>query len=241
MRWQGQLSNNHLKNIGMDNEIAMIKKQSEFQDAEVFISSFLSIPPPKQDIAVNKMANNSMYLPISFVETKLDELFFGAWETVNFQYQVVANEIIGSIDLKVFHPVFHIWVTRTGCASVMIQMKSERNGGDGDITNVRNKITNTLEKDFPHLKAECIKNAARSLGKAFGRDLNRKEVDFYEALTPKMEFTDFEKRLKEQLGTCCNLNELGLLWESLEGDERTDNITRLFTQRKAQINAGIIK
>jgi hypothetical protein len=38
------------------------------------------------------------------------------------------------------------------------------------------KIKNTLVKDFPHLKAECIKNAAKSLGKYFGRDLNRGDM-----------------------------------------------------------------
>lgn len=34
---------------------------------------------------------------------------------------------------------------------------------------------------YPKLKAECLKNAAKTLGKVFGRDLNRREkVDTYQ-------------------------------------------------------------
>ena len=38
-----------------------------------------------------------------------------------------------------------------------------------------------MGKDHPHLLASCICNAARSLGKVFGRDINRKDEDNYTA------------------------------------------------------------
>ena len=143
------------------------------------VLTVLSTNPPESEIKTNKMANNSKYLPISYVENKLDELYYGAWNTKNFQIQVVANEIIGWLDLEVYNAPTQSWITRTGCASVQIQFKSIEKGGSGNITHIEDKITNTLVKDFPHLKAECIKNACRSLGKAFGRDLNRKFEDEY--------------------------------------------------------------
>ena len=40
---------------------------------------------------------------------------------------------------------------------------------------------------FPKLKAECLKNAAQSLGKIFGRDLNRKQKDTFNPLLKKDE------------------------------------------------------
>jgi hypothetical protein len=163
------------------------------QQAEGFIKNFLAVPPPEEELKVNEFAKNAKYLPISFIENKLDELFFGAWEIVDFKWQVVANEISGSLQLKVFHPVLQIWISRTGTAAVQIQMISKKNGGDGDITNVRNKIINTLEKDFPHLKSECIRNAAKSLGKAFGRDLNRDKTDSYEPFTEQIMFEETKK------------------------------------------------
>ena len=54
---------------------------------------------------------------------------------------------------------------------------------------IENKIKNTLVKDFPHLKSECIKNAAKSLGVRFGRALNRGKDDEYQYLTSIVEQT----------------------------------------------------
>lgn len=159
----------------MSTELAKTEKDHRIQVQQY--TSFLNRQPPKSEIQVNAMAGNSNYLPISFIEMQLDELFFGIWSTDKFQYSQVGNEMVGSIELKVFHPVAKEWITRTGAAGVMIQFKK-----GSDVTDYNQKIANTLVKDFPHLKAECLKNAARSLGKIFGRDLNRKFQDTYTPL-----------------------------------------------------------
>lgn len=169
----------------------------------------LNQEPPQNEIQINKMANNSKYLPISFIETKLDELFYGLWNTKNFRTLVVANEITGCIDLEFYAPWADRWITRTGCGSVQIQLKSIEKGGSGNITHIEDKIANTLTKDYPHLKAECIKNACRSIGKIFGRDLNRKFEDFYnpmesmeeriEANNPKYLDADTIKAIQKNL------------------------------------------
>jgi hypothetical protein len=222
----------------MNKELITQIEAGGLQQAEAFVKNFLAVPPPEEELKVNKLAKNAKYLPVSFVENKLDELFFGAWEVTDFHCQVVANEITGWLQLRVFHPVLQIWLSRTGSAAVQIQMKSKENGGDGDITNVRNKITNTLEKDFPHLKAECIRNAAKSLGKAFGRDLNRKETDDYEPFTEQIAFEETRKELQHKLSNCNNIDELQMLWESLEDEQRGDpRVKKLFTARKAKIIA----
>ena len=52
------------------------------------ILKYLHKQPNKNEIKINEGAKNSKYLPISFLEMTLDELFFGAWETNNFNYQV---------------------------------------------------------------------------------------------------------------------------------------------------------
>lgn len=137
-------------------------------------SKILNQPPKQEEIQNNPFANNAQYLPISYVEMDLDEVFFGLWKTENFTSKIVVNEVIGQLDLLVFHPVFKEWLGRTGNASTPIQMQK----GSG-VTEVAKKIHNTLVKDYPHLKSECIKNAAKSFGKRFGRDLNRKFEDTY--------------------------------------------------------------
>ncbi len=137
----------------------------------------LNAHPDKADVRTNKQANNSLYIPIATIERKLDELFNGLWQTTNFRWQVVANEVIGSIDLQVYHPSANVWVTRTGAASAMIQTRK------GEPVAVESKYPNTLVKDFPHMKAECLKNAAKSLGVVFGRALNRGTEDEYQYLS----------------------------------------------------------
>lgn len=130
--------------------------------------------PNPHEVKTNKAANNSQYLPISHIEMQLDELFQGLWQTRGFTYQVIANEVVGSIELGLFHPVLQEWIWRTGAGATMIQQKR-----GAEITDIGAKHKNTLVKDFPHLKAECLKNAAKSLGRIFGRDLNRVDIDSY--------------------------------------------------------------
>jgi hypothetical protein len=93
--------------------------------------------------------------------------------------QVIANEIIGVGLLEVFHPIAAVWIKRTGTAAVMIQQVLVEKGGSGRISNIDDKIKNTLVKDFPHLESECLKSAAKKLGKMFGGDLNRAFEDTY--------------------------------------------------------------
>lgn len=123
---------------------------------------------------------------ISHIEMTLDELFVGQWSTENFRWSAIGNEVQGAIDLVVHHPVTGNKITRTGAASVVITVdkvpddirdnQQERNRWALDPAN---KKPNALDLSFPKLKSECLKNAAQSLGKIFGRDLNRKNKDTF--------------------------------------------------------------
>lgn len=177
---------------------------------ELFLAK-LNEQPEEKEIALNKFANNSKYLPISFVETKLDEYFLGLWQTDSFHYSIVANEIVGVITLKVYHPILKEWLSRIGTAAVPIQQKSKDNGGSGDITNISDKIINTLVKDFPHLEAMCIVSAAKKIGKAFGRDLNRKLEDTYQ---PMYTIESTIDEVRNELANCKDMASLTALYES---------------------------
>lgn len=125
-------------------------------------------------------------LPISFVEMTLDELFLGHWGTENFTSKVVANEVVGEIELWVIHPITGVRISRSGAAGIIIQVDKAPDDIQGKERNqwaldVSNKKSNALDLGYPKLKAECVKNAAQSLGKVFGRDLNRKKSDVFNA------------------------------------------------------------
>jgi len=166
----------------MKEEIQIVSKEmSNQQTSHEFILALekfltgLNKQPQKKDIKKRTVE----YLPISNIETNLDRLFCGLWETVNMNWQVVVNEIVVSIELRVFHPVAKIWITRSGVGAAMI-----RQNRGAKISDIDAKIKNALEMDVAHAKADAIKNAAKSLGNMFGRNLSRKkeEVTNYQGI-----------------------------------------------------------
>jgi len=134
--------------------------------------------------------SGAKYLPISFVQTTLDELFLGLWSWVVKQYQVIANEITIHGDLRFFHHVARVWLTRSGVASAIIRQRK-----DADLTDIGAKIKDSLVMDLPHAEADALKSAARKIGKIFGRDLNRKFVDQYQ----RSEFSDEEVNAQKEV------------------------------------------
>ena len=114
-------------------------------------------------------------LPISFVEMTLDEMFLGQWELSEVNYSQIFNEVVGTGILTVWHPVTNRPIKRAGFASVVITQDKDALVSDFNMT----KNKNALDLSFPKLKAEIVKNAAQSLGKIFGRDINRKKKDVF--------------------------------------------------------------
>lgn len=124
-------------------------------------------------------------LPISFIEMTLDELYLGHWGTQKFTSKVIANEVCGELELWVIHPITGKEIIRAGAAGIIIQVDKAPEGMSNQernewALNPSNKKSNALDMGYPKLKAECTKNAAQSLGKIFGRDLNRKKADVFQ-------------------------------------------------------------
>jgi hypothetical protein len=128
----------------------------------------------------------SKYLPISHLEMALDENFFGMWSTKNFRWSIIVNEVVASIDLEVYHPVAKMMITREGAASIQIMVdglsvERKQNMTKEEINlyavSPENKKPAALSNGtFAALKAECFRNAVVSLGRSFGRDVNRDSV-----------------------------------------------------------------
>jgi hypothetical protein len=62
-----------------------IRNREILKDMQSFQKAYLQKDPNKAELKTNKFANNSQYLPISFLEMTLDEIFFGLWQTKNFK------------------------------------------------------------------------------------------------------------------------------------------------------------
>lgn len=192
-----------------DHPLAIISIDKDIlTNMQTFQKKYLHEEPNSKELRKNKYANDSIYLPISYMEMTLDEIFFGLWQTKNFKTEGIANEIVGSIELWYFHPVAKTWLCRVGAGAVQIQFEAEyeimpdgtRKKLKTNITDISKKITNTLTKDYPHLKAECFRNACLSLGKTFGRDLNREFDDQYKPVIKEPAKPTVDSLKKEYIG-----------------------------------------
>lgn len=136
-------------------------------------------------------------LPISHVEMMLDTFFLGQWDTQNFTWQVIENEVVATIQLCVSNPLTGLVRCLTGAAAVQILVPKGK-----EKLNLKNKIVNCMENGFPKLEAMCIKSAAKKLGKRFGRDLNRdKTADMYEMLAVDDETEQDDQVIDELMQT----------------------------------------
>jgi hypothetical protein len=179
-----------------------------------------------------KFQGNSQYVPISHIQTLLDQLFFGLWQTKNFNYKVIGNELVGSIELFVYHPVIKEWLVRTGVSATQI-----RQSKGAQITDINSKIKNALEMDAPHLYADCIKSACKTLGPAFGRDLNRDFVDNYRSLLSEHINKNVYnvKEVEQQVKKISDRLELLNLWDSNPIWQSDEEIISIFEERKRDI------
>ena len=81
--------------------------------------------------------------------------------------------------------------------------------------------------DYPHLKADCFRNACLSLGKTFGRDLNRKFIDTYKAMLAGLEAGESRPQAKQ-------LPEL--LPGSVEWQQGIDYLVKGYPEMKEAVN-----
>lgn len=157
------------------------------KSCQTFIEKLNSSPTPE---SIDKTPDGkASTILISHIEMLLDEYFFGLWETENFKWAVISNEVVGSIDLCFYHPVTGVRMKRTGAAAIQIMVdrvpediKNNQVAKNQWALNPDNKKSSALDMGFPKLKTECLKNAANSLGKMFGRDINRQKSDTFKPL-----------------------------------------------------------
>lgn len=171
---------------------AKLQKASDREAEQAFwvrLQNFMQIANgevEKEKLQDHPIVKDCKYLPISHMEMALDELFFGQWNTDRFAWAVVSNEIVASMELAVFHPLTKQWIKRTGAAAIQIMVdsipedqkkKMTRKEINAWAVSIDNKKPGALTNGgFAKLKAECFKNACLSLGRYFGRDVNREHT-----------------------------------------------------------------
>lgn len=202
-------------------------KLTQRADLEKFLIRLNQEPDPKE--IAKTPDGKASDLPISYVEMTLDELFYGLWSTRNFTTKLISNEVVGELELEVIHPVTQLPIVRIGSAAIQIMVDKVPDGMSGQernqwALNAANKKPNALDMAYPKLKAECTKNAAKTLGKVFGRDLNRRDkVDSYKPSIMKNETTK-EMTVKRAIATgeIEQANQLLELFSELTAEKKAE-------------------
>ncbi len=144
---------------------------TEKQNALEKFNLILDNPPKKEWVKVNKFANKSKYLPIRIVENLLRS-FFGVYQVEWIgPVHIIGNSVVAECHLKVYHPVLQQWLSYAGVGAVPIELSKEAE----NPLDFRSLHAKALHKNIPAAKAFAINNAAKSIGRVFGADLNSQE------------------------------------------------------------------
>lgn len=97
------------------------------------------------------------FIPISVIEALLDSVFGGSWSWDLDRETFGKGYVIGKGRLAYQHPVTGLLITKSGTAGI--------------------PLSKEVTMDYPRLEAAVLLNAAKKIGRAFGRDLNRDRDD----------------------------------------------------------------
>lgn len=137
------------------------------------LNVLLNQEPPASWVKVNKFAGNSRYLPIEKVEWLLRRIFKQTRIEITGQ-GTAFNGVWVTVRVHYLHPITKEWQFHDGIGAEALQVKS--GSSPSDLANL-NK--GALAMAFPLAKSQAVKDACDHFGRAFGSDLNRKDVLAY--------------------------------------------------------------
>lgn len=125
----------------------------ETKELQQFIKDINTDPDQTQ---IRKNDDGSLYLPISYVQQHLDNVFLGLWNFTVTEKAFGRKWARGSGVMEVTYPTGQK-VTRNGDAAII--------------------LTGNMRTDSPRLEAMILLSCAKKFGRVFGRDLNRTKED----------------------------------------------------------------
>ena len=153
-------------------------------------------PSPKW-IKDHPTADNVKYIPISIIEWLLTFLFV-SWRVEILDSKILGNAVTVTIRLYFRDPISgeEKWTDGIGAAP----LQTNKGAGATDFNQLKNAAVMIAA---PMAKTYAIKDAAETLGKIFGKDLNRKDQAAYDQFLgrfeKKDELTEIKNRIKEAL------------------------------------------
>ena len=146
----------------LDRQIAKIQK------AKVVYRQVLALKPPKTVVRTHPFGKFD-YLPITAVERLLDGLF-SSWTATIKDTGVAVNGFYVVVNLKAQIPNSDEYLESDGIG--FAEFQTTKGAASTDFTKL-SQAAGVIA--VPRARAEAIKNAAKSFGNIFGRNLSRKD------------------------------------------------------------------
>lgn len=172
------------------------------------------------------------YIPINRIEWLLTRIFL-KWKVEVKDVQLIANSVQVTIRLYYKNPLDNEWDWNDGVGAVPIQTKKD--SGAIDFNNMK---SNAIMMAAPAAKTYAIKDAAEQIGRLFGRDLNRKDIAYYDEAMMKaseqMRISELRYKLSELVGMIQDEEEKKKIIENIREKEEKGEIDILFYQTQIQ-------
>lgn len=112
------------------------------------------------------------YLPVERVEWLMSRIFI-RWRCEVTSTQLIGNSVVVAVRVHYIYPITGEWDWTDGVGASPLQTDS----GAGAID--FNKLKSTaVQMAAPSAKSYAFKDACECLGKIFGKDLNRRDIDY---------------------------------------------------------------
>ena len=195
----------------MTKELAKIAKDIGTFEQLKTMDKFLTVvnqEPIAEWVIDHPLASGVKYLPIDKVEAMLTELF-QQWHVEILREGQMLNAVYTTVRLHYLHPITQEWTFQDGIGAAPIKVKKGENA-----SNLSAILSNAITTGLPAAKSYAIKDAADHIGKAFGRDLNRKDtIDFMPVYDDTAE--QLVEEAIEKLNGAKDIDELKAIFMSL--------------------------
>lgn len=114
----------------------------------------------------------SRYLPIERVEWLMSRIFI-QWRTEIKSTQLIGNSVVVTVRVHYLDPVTGEWSWTDGVGACALQ--TDKGAGATDFNSLKSA---SVQMAAPSAKSYAFKDACEGLGKIFGSNLNRRDIDY---------------------------------------------------------------
>lgn len=166
-----------IQDIVKDDELSL--KQNKFM-------VLMNQPPPEKWVQEHPITHQK-YLPVERVEWLMSRVFT-KWKPEVRSVQLLGNSIVIVLRVHYIDPITGEWEWVEGVGGAPLQ--TNKGSGAADFSNLK---SSSVQMAAPAAKSYAFKDACECLGRIFGKDLNRRDIDYNRLLKSEVKDQQLEE------------------------------------------------